>query len=117
VISGAQKDFEDQITLGRALQSLSAKMLDEDILFFSHRRSLGGRLFEKDSAFYHLRCGPRNEYCGMVDVDAGSQVFMALCLRHPWLTTTSCLLPSALCYLLDAMPGWRNGRRYGLKIR
>ncbi len=33
--------------------------------------------------------------------------------------STFSLLPllSALCYLLTQAPGWRNGRRYGLKIR
>ncbi len=33
------------------------------------------------------------------------------------LLTAHCLLPTAFMLSSDAMPGWRNGRRYGLKIR
>ncbi len=39
--------------------------------------------------------------------------------RHDSVPIADCSLPTANCFMLssDAMPGWRNGRRYGLKIR
>src|SRR5205807_3530147 len=119
VAFGVQKHFENKIPLRRALETFLLDVLVKDFLLFGHRFSVGKRTLGR-----RLHCitgvrGQRNKFApwSALSMQIGSQCsrLTAFCI----LLSAYCLLPSAYCIMLssDPMPGWRNGRRYGLKIR
>ena len=78
---------------------------------------------EHDVSEAHAGVANFDGYCWMLALRTWYSLFCALwVLSH--LAPAACfrsLLLSAVCVLLCVifcqMPGWRNGRRYGLKIR
>src|SRR5438552_14570 len=59
VTFGAEKYFQDQVALRGSLEALSAKMFDENFLFFGHRCLSGGRLVPRRQCILSSRLWPK----------------------------------------------------------